>query len=176
MYKEDNLIEVTELSWLQKQIPGAKLVQFYNLVNTHNPLDLKSNVVTLENGETLNWSIWGRGYSPDYYASDGSLRSDYLGNYLFGYYGKGSGAVKEISDIMFPNNIPVLKIDDQLKELSEGEILKYGAGVAQFFSNGEFNVDAMKGYLKNISEGNYGNNPGDASMIQEGITDYEKSH
>ena len=74
------------------------------------------------------------------------MKSDYLGNYLFGYFGKG---YLESSDAY----------------------LRVVAGVAQGWSD----KNLLK-YLENIINGNYGDNPGDAKMIQDGINDYKESY
>ncbi|CYU32954.1 Cell wall-associated polypeptide CWBP200 [Streptococcus suis] len=76
--------------------------QFYNLVNTGQPLDLKSRAYQSD-GDT-GYSIWSRDWG------DG-VKDDYAGNYLYGYVGKGylnssdtylkisAGAAQEMSDI-----------------------------------------------------------------------------
>ncbi|MGL4334616.1 MAG: polymorphic toxin type 44 domain-containing protein [Lactococcus garvieae] len=69
---------------------------FIGMVNTKKPIDLKSRPF---NKDDKNSSIWARGWN-------GVPSADYLGNYLFGYYGAGS----------------LFATDD---------ILKYGAGFAQ---------------------------------------------
>lgn len=51
---------------------------FIELVNTKKPLDLKNRVYR----EDYPFSIWGRQWEK-------GMESDYLGNYLFGYVGKG---------------------------------------------------------------------------------------
>ena len=108
---------------------------FIDLVNSNKPLDLKSRVYR----EDYPFSIWGRQWEE-------GMESDYLGNYLFGYVGKG---YLESSD----------------------EYLKIGAGAAQGLSD----KDAIK-YINNVINGNYGDNPGDAKMIQDGINDYKESY
>ena len=108
---------------------------FIDLVNSNKPLDLKNRVYR----EDYPFSIWGRQWEE-------GMESDYLGNYLFGYVGKG---YLESSD----------------------EYLKIGAGVAQGLSD----KDAIK-YINNAINGNYGDNPGDAKMIQDGINDYKESY
>ena len=108
---------------------------FIDLVNSNKPLDLKNRVYR----EDYPFSIWGRQWEE-------GMESDYLGNYLFGYVGKG---YLESSD----------------------EYLKIGAGAAQGLSD----KDAIK-YINNVINGNYGDNPGDAKMIQDGINDYKKSY
>ena len=108
---------------------------FIDLVNSNKPLDLKNRVYR----EDYPFSIWGRQWEE-------GMESDYLGNYLFGYVGKG---YLESSD----------------------EYLKIGAGAAQELSD----KDAIK-YINNVINGNYGDNPGDAKMIQDGINDYKESH
>ena len=108
---------------------------FIDLVNSNKPLDLKNRVYR----EDYPFSIWGRQWEE-------GIESDYLGNYLFGYVGKG---YLESSD----------------------EYLKIGAGAAQGLSD----KDAIK-YINNVINGNYGDNPGDAKMIQDGINDYKESY
>ena len=108
---------------------------FIDLVNSNKPLDLKNRVYR----EDYPFSIWGRQWEE-------GMESDYLGNYLFGYVGKG---YLESSD----------------------EYLKIGAGAAQGLSD----KDAIK-YINNVINGNYGDNPGDAKMIQDGINDYKESY
>ena len=108
---------------------------FIDLVNSNKPLDLKNRVYR----EDYPFSIWGRQWEE-------GMESDYLGNYLFGYVGKG---YLESSD----------------------EYLKIGAGAAQGLSD----KDAIK-YINNVINGNYGDNPGDAKMIQDGINDYKEGY
>lgn len=108
---------------------------FIDLVNSNKSLDLKNRVYR----EDYPFSIWGRQWEE-------GMESDYLGNYLFGYVGKG---YLESSD----------------------EYLKIGAGAAQGLSD----KDAIK-YINNVINGNYGDNPGDAKMIQDGINDYKESY
>ena len=113
----------------------ADNLNFMELVNTGQPLDLKTRVYR----EDYPFSIWGRQWEE-------GMKSDYLGNYLFGYVGKG---YLESSDAY----------------------LKVGAGMAQGWSD----KNPLK-YLENIINGNYGDNPGDAKTIQEGINDYKESN
>ena len=107
----DNLIEATIEPWYKEISPINRLWQF----------DLKNNTFHI-NGEETDWSIWGRGYSNDYYDKSGNLRSDYLGNYLYGYYGKGSGAVQEISNRI--PNIPLMNEDDIVRDLLKQQVMK----------------------------------------------------
>ena len=113
----------------------ADNLNFMELVNTGQPLDLKTRVYR----EDYPFSIWSRQWEE-------GMESDYLGNYLFGYVGKG---YLESSDTY----------------------LKVGAGMAQGWSD----KNPLK-YLENIINGNYGDNPGDAKMIQDGINDYKESY
>lgn len=121
------------------------------MVNTAKPLDLKSRTF----GDS-DYSIWARGWS-DYIKE----HPDYLGNYLFGYYGQGS-----------------LLID--------GETLKIGAGVAQILSDANkgdfkkllsylfgFSVSPLVGTGIWVLTG-YGDNTEDGNMVQEGINDFKK--
>ena len=113
----------------------ADNLNFMELVNTGQPLDLKTRVYR----EDYPFSIWSRQWEE-------GMESDYLGNYLFGYVGKG---YLESSDTY----------------------LKVGAGMAQGWSD----KNPLK-YLENIINGNYGDNPGDAKTIQDGINDYKESN
>lgn len=116
---------------------------FIELVNTKKPLDLKNRVYR----EDYPFSIWGRQWEK-------GMESDYLGNYLFGYVGKG-----------------YLGWGDDL--------IKLGAGKAQHISD-LFKVDkyyivgADIKYDISLLMGQYGDNEGDASAIQDGIDDYKK--
>ena len=116
------------------ELPADNL-NFMELVNTGQPLDLKTRVYR----EDYPFSIWSRQWEE-------GMESDYLGNYLFGYVGKG---YLESSDTY----------------------LKVGAGMAQGWSD----KNPLK-YLENIINGNYGDNPGDAKTIQDGINDYKESN
>lgn len=116
---------------------------FIELVNTKKPLDLKNRVYR----EDYPFSIWGRQWEK-------GMESDYLGNYLFGYVGKG-----------------YLGWGDDL--------IKLGAGKAQHISD-LFKVDkyyivgADIKYDISLLMGQYGDNEGDAAAIQDGIDDYKK--
>lgn len=140
----ENAIDVSGVNTLNYE-------QFINMVNTGKPLDLKSRTF----GES-NYSPWARGWS-DYI----SERPDYLGNYLFGYYGQGS-------------------------LLLDGETLKMGAGVAQILSDAnKGDMKKLAGYGLGFSVNplvttaiwalnGYGDNGEDGNMVQEGIDDFKK--
>jgi hypothetical protein len=125
-------------------IPAAPLVgtapyqkQFYDLVQTGQPLDLKTRAYNDGN----SYSLWARNWG-------GKYHDDYAGNYLYGYVGQGylpvgTGSVRTA-------------------------YLKQAAGVAQGISDKDF----WK-YWKNVSNGNWGDNPGDAQTIQDGADAYE---
>lgn len=130
--------------------------QFMAMVNTGKPLDLKSRVF-----EDTNYSIWSRKWSQDFMEGINDRSADYLGNYLFGYYGQGTLLVG-------------------------GESLKAGAGVAQIFSDAakgdmtklswfasHFIIDFDQGVERWKLDG-YGDNSEDGEMIQEGINDFKK--
>lgn len=118
---------------------------FIELVNTKKPLDLKNRVYR----EDYPFSIWGRQWEK-------GMESDYLGNYLFGYVGKG-----------------YLGWSDDL--------IKLGAGKAQHISD-LFKVDkyyivgADIKYDLSLLMGQYGDNDGDAAAIQDGMDDYKKGN
>ena len=78
------------------------------------------------------------------------MRADYSGNYLFGYVGTR----------YFNGGMP----------FSE-DVLLYGAGVAQGFSDGDIGK-----WWENIKAGNYGDDPGDSNMIKDGINVYNMTH
>ncbi|MDR1017726.1 MAG: DUF1542 domain-containing protein, partial [Lachnospiraceae bacterium] len=84
---------------------GWNYIQFINMVNTGKPLDLKARVC-----KNTNFSIWARNWSDKMTIKGENRADDYLGNYLFGYYGQG-----------------VLKLG--------GKNIVMGAGVAQTLSN-----------------------------------------
>ena len=125
-------------------IPAAPLVgtapyqkQFYDLVQTGQPLDLK----TRSYNDSNSYSLWARNWG-------GKYHDDYAGNYLYGYVGQGylpvgTGSVRTA-------------------------YLKQAAGVAQGISDRDF----WK-YWGNLSNGNWGDNPGDAQTIQDGADAYE---
>ncbi|MDF7640494.1 polymorphic toxin type 44 domain-containing protein [Bifidobacterium sp. ESL0784] len=64
------------------------LMEFYNMVQTDHPLDLKSHPYGKD-----NYSIWSRGWdgNPPDEKNNGYPSSDFLGNYLYGYYGSSVG-------------------------------------------------------------------------------------
>lgn len=108
---------------------------FIDLVNTNQPLDLKSRVYR----DDYPFSVWSRKWEE-------RMESDYMGNYPFGYVGKG---YVESSDTW----------------------LKVGSGAAQGWSDKD-----LKKYWDNITNGNYEDNPGDAKMIQDGMDAYKEIH
>lgn len=118
---------------------------FIELVNTKKPLDLKNR----EYREDYPFSIWGRQWEE-------GMKSDYLGNYLFGYVGKG-----------------YLGWGD--------ELIKLGAGKAQHISDflkfdKYYFVGADLKYDISLLMGQYGDNEGDAAAIQDGMDDYKKGN
>lgn len=110
-------------------------LDFIDLVNTNEALDLKNRAYS----DNYSFSIWGRQWEEE-------MGPDYMGNYFFGYVGKG---YLESSD----------------------EYLKFGAGVAQGISDKK----PLK-YLQNIINGNWGDNEGDAKTIQDGMDAYKGTH
>lgn len=80
----DDVLAVNTNAPYIPQVAGSKFnaiffdnVQFYHLVNTEQPLDLKSRTY---NGN--NYSVWSRLWEPKF-------SGDYAGNYLYGYVGMG---------------------------------------------------------------------------------------
>lgn len=140
------------------------LVNFVNLVNTNNPLDLKSrSFVNTRTGLEYNFSIWA---APWPKREGKTFEKDYAGNWLYGYVG-----------------------DEYFTTPVDDGILKYGAGTAQFLSDLKAvnNKEDLKDYkevaakyINSILSGGYGDNlnadgPSDADMIQEGINAHKKS-
>lgn len=129
------------------------LVNFVNLVNTNNPLDLKSRAfVDLQTEDEKNYSIWSAPWAkPD----GGTFEQDYAGNWLYGYVGAEYFATP-----------------------ADDEVLKYGAGLAQLLSDITNNSDpknaALK-YINSLNSGEFGDNAADAEMIQEGIEAYREN-
>ena len=153
--KRAELIQKSRSSWkspgdngtVDNSIPvGVELgdtATFIELVNTKKPLDLKNRVYR----EDYPFSIWGRQWEE-------GMKSDYLGNYLFGYVGKG-----------------YLGWGD--------ELIKLGAGKAQHISDflkvdKYYFVGADIKYDVSLLMGQYGDNEGDAAAIQDGMDDYKK--
>lgn len=123
-------------------------MQFINMVDTGKPLDLKSREIG-----SSKYSIWSRGWSQTIFK-----KPDYLGNYLFGYYGEGTMLLKN-------------------------ETLVMGAGIAQIWSDKDW--VAIAGYSIGLTTfpkltaviwaiNGYGDNDGDGEMIRDGIQDFEK--
>ncbi|GAB2027366.1 polymorphic toxin type 44 domain-containing protein [Lactovum odontotermitis] len=150
---------------------GFDYSQFINMVNTRHPLDLKNRQLSESKS---GYSIWSRGWNGNP-LNDNKLSQpspDYLGNFLFGYYGQGDLAIN-------------------------GETLKMGAGAAQMYSDAkQGNFQKPISFAGKILAGNvllgplggiiasggswalsgYGDNPGDGKDIQDGIDDYNKTH
>ena len=126
-------------------VESGDTATFIELVNTKKPLDLKNRVYR----EDYPFSIWGRQWEE-------GMKSDYLGNYLFGYVGKG-----------------YLGWGD--------ELIKLGAGKAQHISDflkfdKYYFVGADLKYDISLLMGQYGDNEGDAAAIQDGMDDYKKGN
>lgn len=135
----DDILSVNVNAPYLSQVAGSQLSaaildnkQFYDLVNTGQPLDLKSRTY-----HGHNYSVWSRQWESE-------LPGDYAGNYLYGYIGTGF-------------------LD------ASGTYLKTAAGIAQVFSDKDFDK-----WLNSIKKGNYGDNEGDTQMIQAGIDGYVK--
>lgn len=124
--------DLLEVNGAKNRMLPSDYVYFIYLVNTGQPLDLKTRAYS----EAYDFSIWSRQWNAD-------IPSDYLGNYLFGYFGQG-----------------FLMLD--------GPFLKFGAGVAQGWSDKDIGK-----WWDNLWEGNYGDNPHDANYIQDGMKDYK---
>ena len=117
---------------------------------TQVSIDLTDFVNLVNTGKPLD--LKSRNYNDELEFSlwsrkwEGNLRDDYLGNYLFGYVAKGYLGME----------------DEQIKNY---------AGLAQLASD----KDVVK-FFKNKSNGNFGDNEGDASAIQDGIDSYEENN
>lgn len=124
--------DILEVNGTKNSMLPLDYFYFMNLVDTGQPLDLKTRAYS----EEYDFSLWSRQWNED-------IPGDYLGNYLFGYFGQG-----------------FLMLD--------GPFLKFGAGAAQGWSD----KDISK-WWDNFWKGNYGDNPDDAKYIQDGIRDYK---
>lgn len=128
------------------------MVNFFNLVYTNNPIDLKSRAyVPEENAGEVPYSIWARPWANE---NGESFSQDYAGNWLFGYVGAGYFVTP-----------------------ADGEVLKYGAGLAQLISDFGKVDGALDKYVDSLKMGNYGDNINedglsDAKMIQDGVDAY----
>ena len=117
---------------------------------TQVSIDLTDFVNLVNTGKPLD--LKSRNYNDELEFSlwsrkwEGNLRDDYLGNYLFGYVAKGYLGME----------------DEQIKNY---------AGLAQLASD----KDVVK-FFKNKSNGNFGDNEGDASAIQDGIDSYKENN
>lgn len=128
------------------------MVNFFNLVYTDNPIDLKSRSYSREGEDRPSYSIWSRPWSDG--EGGGTFSQDYAGNWLFGYVGAEYFATP-----------------------ADGELLKYGAGLAQFISDFGKGKGALDKYIDSLMKGNYGDNINengisDALMIQDGVDAY----
>jgi hypothetical protein len=161
----EDLVEMgAELSSMEA-VNGHKndLVNFFNMVYTNNPIDLKSRDFRYpDTNEYSDLSIWSAPWSKK---DGGNFEKDYAGNWLYGYVG-----------------------DEYFTTPTDDNVLKYGAGVAQLISD-ILNVEDVKDskkdfsdhskevaakYFQSLISGNYGDNTNetgisDAEMIQEGI-------
>ncbi|WP_077611731.1 DUF4280 domain-containing protein [Clostridium sp. Marseille-P2415] len=142
-----------ELSSMEA-VTGHKndLVNFFNMVYTDNPIDLKSRGFRYP-GTTISsgFSIWAAPWPKE---GGGYFEPDYAGNWLYGYVG-----------------------DEYFTTPVDDAVLKYGAGAAQLLSDlikDKDKKEAAAKYLQSVLTGNYGDNTNegtqsDAEMIQEGI-------
>lgn len=124
--------DILEVNGTKNSMLPLDYFYFMNLVDTGQPLDLKTRAYS----EEYDFSLWSRQW-------DEGISGDYLGNYLFGYFGQGF--------LMF-----------------DGPVLKFGAGAAQGWSDKDIGK-----WWDNFWNGNYGDNPDDAKYIQDGIKDYK---
>lgn len=131
------------------------MVNFYNMVYTDNPIDLKSRGFRYP-GTTVSTgiSIWSAPWAKE---GGGYFEIDYAGNWLYGYVGAEYFATP-----------------------ADDDVLKYGAGAAQLLSdlmNKKNKKESAAKYLQSLIEGNYGDNvnegtKSDSEMIQEGVDAY----
>ncbi|MBC1419907.1 polymorphic toxin type 44 domain-containing protein [Listeria fleischmannii] len=115
----DDILEVNKFNpMLSPVLPIYKYGSFYNLVQTGQPLDLKTRSYSGE----YDFSLWSRQWNV-------GMPEDYLGNYLYGYVGQG---------YLTTLNLPkpwVLKIGAGAAQgLSDKDFIKYIGNL----SNGNF--------------------------------------
>jgi hypothetical protein len=161
----DDLEELGDELSSVEAVNGHKndLVNFFNMVYTNNPIDLKSRDFKYpDTNKSSDLSIWS---APWPKKGGGHFEQDYAGNWLYGYVG-----------------------DEYFTTPADDDVLKYGAGGAQFISD-LLNLDDVKAgkkkasdhgkevaakYFQSLISGNYGDNTNeagisDAEMIQEGV-------
>lgn len=146
------------------------------------PADLKSRPLSNAIGKRgYDFSIWSRKW-------ESGMRSDYLGNYLYGYNGIAYFKDFDLDDL-FPSE-PILKTPwgsiGEKNILSRGAIdvirsanadktdaemlLLMAAGEAQVFDD----KDIIK-YMSSWIKGNWGDNEIDSQFVSDGIDDYYHS-
>ncbi|HEM6509190.1 hypothetical protein E8L09_07980 [Streptococcus suis] len=117
----DDLLAINTNAGYNHFIAGSKIVaniqdnyQFYNLVNTGQPLDLKNRAYqsTADSG----YSIWSRDWG-------NGIKEDYAGNYLYGYV--GTGYLKTSSDYLKSAAGTAQLFSDINKKGYKEAILKY---------------------------------------------------
>ena len=153
----------------------ASHLNFYNMVQTGKPLDLKSRVLGTDGAE---YSIWARDWG-------GGVKEDYAGNYLYGYVGNGyvpvgkgqnranylktaAGAAQLQSDLK--NSYNDIKKDP---ESYRGMGIPYSEWLTTFPN--KVGLELID-YEMSLYRGEFGDNSGDAKMIQDGAEDYAKRH
>jgi hypothetical protein len=121
----------------------TNLPEFYDMVQTEHPLDLKGR--KLNNQHT--YSIWSRSWDGNPKNEYGAPQKDFVGNYLYGYYGRSV-------------------------HIAPG-ILKSAAGIQQMQHDGKFHDKDIMDDKDNILK-NWGDNPGDQDAIQKGIDAHDQ--
>lgn len=146
MKERNSLINEGREAW---RSPGDNIMMNSADV-TQAGIDLTDFVNLVNTGKPLD--LKSRNYNDDLEFSlwsrqwESGMQGDYLGNYLFGYVAKGYLGME----------------DEQIKNY---------AGLAQLASDKDF----VK-FFKNKSNGNFGDNAGDAAAIQDGINAFTENN
>ena len=170
---EDMLRIVPQSAYLKNQ-----LVTFATLVGPDAPADLKARPLSKAiEKEGYDFSIWSRRWEKN-------MRSDYLGNYLYGYNGAAYFNNFNFDDIIpslpfhaipfgptieaNPGRVMIEQLRKSNPNKTDAEmLLLLSAGGAQVLDDGE-----IRKYLQSLIEGNWGDNEVDSEFVSEGINDF----
>lgn len=152
--------EINEMVAIQNN--KNEFINFINLVNSDQPLDLKNRKpINPKTGQEYNFYIWQLPWGD---GTGNAISPDYAGNWLYGYMGA-----------------------EYFTTFAEDELLKFGAGAAQLLSDLKNKTkeqsirEIIDKYIDSMLSGNYGDNENsggksDSEMIQEGIDAYRKKN
>ncbi len=172
-----------------------ELCTFATLVKPYAPMDLKNQCLSKSTGNSdLEFSIWSLPWEDS--ESGETIRSDYMGNYTFGYLGAGyfrnidfDNATSIAAMTTLPTGVlnsaaaglTTKCVIDNLRgsntDKTDAEIMCLMAGgVAQLYSDQKSDkysiIEATTKYYDSLVEGNWGDNKDDSKFSSEGFDDY----